>query len=87
MADETYYNPNTRRYETRHTTSDESVAAAGAAVKRSETAAEAGKREKKGKSPMPKQNPGESASDYGERLRRWRSGEGAEAQAKGVEQK
>lgn len=34
-----------------------------------------GSRGKAGKGPMPKQRPGESASDYGDRLRKWRLGD------------
>jgi len=72
MGDTVEYDPANRRHYTRKTTSGEDVASAQDRAKM-QSAEGLGKLEKKGKGPMPKQNPGESASSYAARLREWRA--------------
>lgn len=72
MPKETFWNPNTRRYETRDVTDKGEVESALAKEKFGSTAGK-GLGSKAGSSEgMPKQQEGESAAAYGERLRQWR---------------
>lgn len=74
MDSETFYNPNSKSIESRPTTTGGAVADDLATASRSTLAGKnVGSLAKPAKRPMPKQNPGEAASDYGERLRQWRA--------------
>lgn len=71
-SDETFWNPNSRKWEKRKITSAGEVESAESKEKYGTTAGK-GLGSKGGSSEgMPKQKEGESPSDYGERLRKWR---------------
>lgn len=69
------YDASTGKWELRHTKGEGAEPEEAKKEMERRSAAGLGSLEKKAKGPMPKQKTGESASAYGERLRKWRAGE------------
>ena len=72
MPKERFWNSNTQRYETRDVVDDSEIASAQAKEKFGTTAGKGLGAKAAGGEGMPKQKEGEGASEYGERLRKWR---------------